>query len=214
MSAPPARPAILYGDLSSGSATVEAALTLLGLPFEAREVDLRSNAQRGDAYAAINPQRKLPTLVLDGDELLTESVAILLTLDDRHPDAGLLPVRGSRERAQALRWLLFVATECYPMVEINDYPERFSPDKSSAPEVREIARGHWRSRWKKVEAAIAGDPWLLSWGFCITDVYIAVVSRWAQQSRWRPDNIPKVDAIAAAVARHPVVGPVWERHFS
>ena len=66
-------------------------------------------------------------------------MAILLTLKARHPDAGLLP-QDQAVRAQALRWLLFVATEIYPMVEINDYPERFAPTPNVAPGVREVAR--------------------------------------------------------------------------
>ena len=65
-------------------------------------------------------------------------MAILLTLEARHPDAGLLP-QDQAVRAQALRWLLFVATEIYPMVEINDYPERFAPTPNVAPGVREVA---------------------------------------------------------------------------
>ena len=66
-------------------------------------------------------------------------MAILLTLEARHPDAGLLP-QDQAVRAQALRWLLFVATEIYPMVEINDYPERFAPTPNVAPGVREVAQ--------------------------------------------------------------------------
>ena len=38
-----------------------------------------------------------------------------------------------------------------------------------------------RERWQIVEVEIAGGPYLLSSGFSLTDLYIAVVSRWAQQ---------------------------------
>ena len=62
--------------------------------------------------------------------VLTESVAILISLCEQHGEANLLPPVGAKPRAQALRWLLFVATELYPLVEINDYPERFTPAHS------------------------------------------------------------------------------------
>ncbi len=91
--------------------------------------------QRDDTYAAVNPQRKKPALVTPAGETLTESVAILLTFEARHPDAGLLP-QDQAARAQELLWLLFVATEIYPMVEIKDYPERFAPTPNVAPCVR------------------------------------------------------------------------------
>lgn len=119
---------------------------------------------------------------------------------------------GTRERAQAMRWLLFVATELYPIVEINDYPERFCADPADRDSTREIARSIWRNRWLVVEENVAG-PYLLGEAFCITDIYIAVVSRWAQQEEWRPGNIPKIEALTAAVAARPRCSAIWGQHF-
>lgn len=203
---------VLFGCRRSGSLTVELALAELGLSYEVRDVDLEREAQRDEAYAAINPQRKLPALITPSGETLTESVAILLTLDERHPDARLMPPPGSAERAQALRSLLFVATEIYPLVEINDYPERFAAAPDSAPAIQEVARALWRERWLLVERSIAGDPFLLGSGFCLSDIYIAVVSRWAQQDAWRPAHVPKVERLTAAVAARSTAAPVWNRH--
>lgn len=203
---------VLYGCRRSGSLAVEVALAEIGVGYDFKDVDLEVNAQRDESYAAINPQRKLPTLITPGGETITESVAILLTLDERHPQAALLPPPGSAERAIALRTLLFVATEIYPIVEINDYPERFAPTPQDAPAVRERARAIWRERWLVVEKQIEGDPFLLPSGHCLSDTYIAVVSRWAQQENWRPTHIPKVERLTAAVAVRPAASPVWQRH--
>jgi glutathione S-transferase len=203
---------ILYGELGSGAGIVESALVSLGVAYELRQVSLDAQQQRSEEYARLNPQRKLPTLITPDGETLTESAAILLVLDERHRAAGLFPGLGTRERAQALRWLLFLAAELYPLVEINDYPERFAP--AAAESLRERARQIWRERWLVVEAQIAGDPWLLESGFCFTDVYLASLSRWAQQADWRPSHIPRVERIAAAVASRPVLGPTWQRHFA
>ena len=210
---------LLYGANGSGSCTVECALAEIGADYETRNVDLRTGEQRNSEYAAVNVQRKVPSLVLDNGDLLTESVAILLTLDERHPQAKLLPPIGSTARVHAIRWLLFVATEIYPIVEINDYPERFTPDADGAKggqgtdSVRELAREIWRTRWRVVEEHLAGDPFMLSEGFCLTDIYIAVVSRWAQQDQWRPANLPRVESLTAAVAARPRLAPIWQRHF-
>jgi len=203
----------LYGARGSGSCAIECALAEIGAHYELRKLSLRNDEQRGTEYEAINPQRKVPALVIDQDQLLTESVAILLTLDERHPDAGLLPPKGTAQRAHALRWLLFAATEIYPIVEINDYPERFATDPARTEAMRERAREIWRTRWLVVEANIAGDPYLSREGFTLTDIYLAVVSRWAQQNAWRPTHIPKVERLTAAVAARPAIVPVWARHF-
>ena len=202
----------LYGERGSGSCIVEAALAEIGTPFTTRDLDLGSDEQRGAEYAAINPQRKLPALLTQSGETLTESVAILLTLMDRHPQHSLLPA-DPKQRAQALRWLVFVAAELYPIIEINDYPERFTPEQACTEGVRQQAKEIWRERWLIVENNISGDPWLLSSGFCVTDIYIAVVSRWAQQTDWRPQHIPRIEALTAAVKSRPAVAPVWKRHF-
>ena len=75
-----------------------------------------------------------------------------------------------------------------------------------------IARQKWRERWLLVEANVTGDPYFLPAAFSLVDIYIAVVSRWAQQDEWRPDHVPKVERITAAVAQRPALAPVWERH--
>ena len=204
---------LLYGSWRSGSCAVECALAEVGAEYEVREVSLREDEQRGSGYEEVNPQRKIPALVIDGGPVLTESAAILLTLDERHPEAGLLPPGGTARRAQALRWLLFAAAEIYPVVEINDYPERFAPDPAGTEAMRERAREIWRTRWLVVEEHVTGDPFLLPDGFSLTDVYLAVVSRWAQQDDWRPAHLPKVERLTAAVAARPAIAPVWARHF-
>ena len=193
---------------------MECALAEIGADYELRELSLRDDEQQGAAYAAINPHCKVPSLVIDDGTPLTESVAILLTLDDRHPESALLPARGMPARAQAVRWLLFAATEIYPIVEINDYPERFAADPDRIDAMRERAREIWRTRWLVVEANVAGDPYLSSDGFTLTDIYLAVVSRWAQQDDWRPTCLPKVERLTAAVAARPAIAPVWRRHFA
>ena len=203
---------ILHGCERSGSCIVELALGQIGAEYELRQVNLGSDQQREADYAQRNPQMKLPTLITPEGETLTESVAILLTLEARHPAAGLLPPAGSADHARALRWMLFVGAEIYPIVEINDYPERFTAGGDPAA-TRELAREIWRRRWRIVEAEIAGAPFLLESGFSMTDAYIAVVSRWAQQEDWCRDKTPKVEAIARAVAARPAFEAIWARHF-
>jgi glutathione S-transferase len=203
----------LYGERGSGAGIVETALVAVGTPYELVEVSLGSGQQRAAEYARINPQRKLPTLITPSGETLTESAAILIILDERHPEARLFPKTGSADRAQALRWLVFLAAELYPIVEISDYPDRFAPEGVPAQAQREVARRIWRERWRILEQQITGDPWLLPSGFCFTDVYLAALSRWMHQDEWRRENLPRTERLGAAVAARPVIGPVWQRLF-
>lgn len=206
----------LYGDRRSGSAAVELALAVLGVDYVSVDVPLDADAQRAEEYRRVNPQQKLPSLATPEGEMLTESAALLIYLADRVPDARLLPAAGARDRARALRWLLFVATELYPLIEMIDYPQRFVPDPldaQAAERMRDHLRGIWKRRWLIVEEAIGGDPWFLSGGFSAVDLYIGVVSRWAQLDDWRRGALPGVENIAAAIRARADCRDVWARHF-
>ena len=207
---------VLYGDNGSGSAIVELTLAEIGAPVDVRTLSLEADEQRGRNYGEINAQQKLPTLITPDGETLTESAAILLTLADRHPAAGLLPSREEPLGAYALRWLLFIAAEVYPLIEIIDYPQRFVPGAAAA-EHRELVRGQvrrlWKQRLKLVENAFADDPWFLASGFSGLDLYLAVVSRWAQVDEWRKMEVPRIERLAQAVAARPACRDVWRRHF-
>ena len=66
------------------------ALEEIGLPFEYRPVLFMKGEHKSPEYKKLNPKGKVPCLVIDG-EALTENVAILSHLNQRFPDAHLLP---------------------------------------------------------------------------------------------------------------------------
>ncbi|MGB5354080.1 MAG: glutathione S-transferase family protein [Woeseia sp.] len=208
----------LYGDIGSGSAIVEMALAEIRADVQLREVPLKENAQKARKYAAINPQRKLPCLITPDGETLTESAAILLALDDRHRDSELLPT-APEQRALAYRWLIFMAAELYPLIEIVDYPERFQPEGEDTPAARrKVLTAHMEAMWQRrfliVERAIGGDPWFLPGGFSALDIYVSVLSRWTRPEEFRKRELPKVERIAAKLAKRRRVNAVWRRHFA
>lgn len=203
----------LFGTKRSGSAMAEAALAETGAAYEVVAVDLGTDEQRGAAYRKLNPTGKIPSLVLPSGAVIAESAAILITLAERHPEAKLLPPLGSDERALALRWLVSIAAEIYPMIEIRDYPRRFAIGEKNEETVINIARNRARERWLAIESAIAGSPWLLPSGFSIADLAIANVSRWTIGKDWRIANLPKIEAIHAAILARPKAGKVWAHHF-
>jgi GST-like protein len=203
----------LYGDYGSGAFSAEAALAEAGAPYTFELVLLEKNEQKTPQFLALNPSGKIPALRLPGGTIVTESAAILLTLADHFPPARLLPPQGGTARATAYRWLAFMAGEIYPMVEIVDYPQRFVPEGAAAETLREVARARVRERILLIERALAG-PFLLDGGFSILDIYAAMFTRWSIGKEWRDANIPRLNALAAAVSQRPAIAPVWQRHFA
>ncbi len=203
---------IIYGAPGSGSGIVEAACAEIGTDYELRDLDARNDEHRGEAYAVINPHCKMPTLETEDGEIITESVAILLTLDERHREAQLLPPPGSKDRAQALRWMLFLASELYPLVEMIDYPERFAEPGASSDTLRTRAEEMVRTRWRRLEFNVAGSPYCVASGFSATDLYVTKLSVWLDAA-WRREQLPKVEAITTAVRARPSLAGVWARHI-
>ena len=202
----------LYGDLGSGAFSAEAALAEVGAPYEFELVSLEKGEQKAPHFLSLNPSGKIPALRLPEGEIVTESLAVLLTLADHFPQSGLLPPKPGPQRATAYRWLAFMASEIYPFVEIVDYPERFVPEGAAADALREVARGRVRERLLLLERVLAG-PYLLASGFSLLDIYAAMFSRWSLEAEWKRENLPRLLALAETVSQRPAIAPVWRRHF-
>ena len=205
---------VLYGDRRSGSAIVEMALEEIGAPFEPRPVPLEDGAQLAAEYRRVNPMGRVPTLVLPDGTVVTEALAILLTLEGRHPEAALLPAPDDPVRAAALRWMALAAGEIYPCVTRADYPERFSADPAHAPAIRERAGEMARDIWRVIEREAAPSPFVLGARFSAADLYLSVLSRWMGNEDWMPANCPRIETLARAVAARPAAGAAWRRHFA
>ena len=86
----------------------------LGLDFELNSVDTpeqKYGLKATGEFQKVNPGGKIPALVLDNGEIITECSAILVYLADLNPELNLFPREGSFERIRGLEWLNQIATE-------------------------------------------------------------------------------------------------------
>ncbi|NKB50535.1 MAG: maleylacetoacetate isomerase [Alphaproteobacteria bacterium] len=105
----------LYGYWRSLAAfRVRIALNLKGIPFEVESMDLVKGDQFSDAYRKVNPQMVVPALV-DGDTVLTQSMAILEYLEDVHPEPALLPADAAG-RARVRSICLISVADIHPLL--------------------------------------------------------------------------------------------------
>ncbi|MBI1779066.1 MAG: glutathione S-transferase family protein [Proteobacteria bacterium] len=103
----------LYFDPGTSSMAPHIALNEIGQPFERRPISLAKKENRAPAYLALNPEGKVPTLLID-ERPLTEVAAILFYLAKRYPAAALLPEGDSEAEAQAISWMSFLAAAVHP----------------------------------------------------------------------------------------------------
>jgi glutathione S-transferase len=103
----------LYFAPGSSSMAPHIALNEIGAPFEAVPVSFARNETRGADFLAVNPEGKVPTLLVDGRPL-TEVAGILYYLARAYPDARLMPAGDPQAEAHVVSWMSFIAATVHP----------------------------------------------------------------------------------------------------
>lgn len=203
----------LYGARASGSVAVEAVLTLLGVPYRLIEAETWTTADARERVAPVNAMRQVPTLVLPSGEVMTESAAILIDLADRHPQAGLAPAVDAPERAQFLRWMVYVAAAIYALHWIKPDPARIG----APPELRDavVAAVHRRIAdcWRHMDAQLSPGRYLLGDGMTVLDLYVTVVSRFGPWRKRFYAAAPKLAQVVRRVDADPRLAEFWAARF-
>ncbi len=117
---------------SSASYRVRIALNLKGLSYRSVPVALLDNAQQAPEYLEKNPQGLIPAL-LDGDQLITQSLAICEYLDEVYPAPALLPT-DALECARVRALALSIACDIHPLNNLRvlrRLEQQFSADQAS-----------------------------------------------------------------------------------
>lgn len=103
----------LYFAPGSSSMAPHIALHEIGVPFESRALSFSKRETRFPEYLALNPEGKVPTLLIDGRPL-TEVAAILFYLAKRFPEAELLAPSDVEAQSQTISWMSFLASTIHP----------------------------------------------------------------------------------------------------
>jgi glutathione S-transferase len=144
-----------------------------GETYEARRVDLARGEQRTEAYLKIHPLGRVPALILDSGEPLTENTAILPYLGKRF---GLWPTDLLAE-ARALSAVGFFATNVHPAHAHISRPERYAADTSHFPDIQARGREMFHTYLKQIDAMLAGREWL-SDKYSVLDPYAFTFYTW------------------------------------
>jgi len=140
----------LYFSPGASSMATHIALHEVGAPFETRLVSLAKKENLKPEFLAINPEGKVPTLVIDGQPL-TEVAANLWYLAKRFPQAGLLPQNDLAAEAQVISWMSFIASTIHP--------------------ARRIGAERWREVFGLADRRLGGREWAIG-RYSIADIHL------------------------------------------
>jgi glutathione S-transferase len=201
----------LYYAPGACSFVPHAALELAGAAYEPVLVKLHKGEHQTPEFLALNPRGQVPVLV-DGEAVVTQIVAIALYLEARFPDAGLLPPPGLA-RTRAIETLAWMNNTVHPTFTHVFMPQKFADDAAAQAAVKARALGAYRTLLQELEALVAArsGPWLGGTQPGVLDAYALTLLRWGGFAGIDPTTLPQTWALSQAFAALPAVARVIER---
>ncbi|HET9047843.1 MAG TPA: glutathione S-transferase family protein [Chiayiivirga sp.] len=168
---------ILLDALSPAPRTVRMFLAEKGVRLPTRQIDVFGGENRQAAYLARNPAGQTPALVLDDGATLSEAVAIMEYLDERHPNPPLIGT-DAEERAITRQWQRRVELNITEFIH-NAYHyaeglQRFKDRIPVAPESAEDLKRIAQDRIAWLDAMLDGHLFLAGERFTIADIWLYV----------------------------------------
>ncbi|HEY2710391.1 MAG TPA: glutathione S-transferase family protein [Caulobacteraceae bacterium] len=174
----------LYFAPGASSMAPHIALHEIGAPFEAVAVSFYKDENRTDAFRAMNPEGKVPTLLIDGRPL-TEVAGILYYLARAFPDARLMPIGDPEAEARVVSWMSFVASTVHP--------------------ARRQGLEHAIGIYRIADARLGGADWVAG-AYSIADIHLfRLYWRFAASLKPPPGSFPRLEAHHARMLARPAV---------
>jgi len=173
----------LYGYRNGRTLRAAWALEEVGAEYEYVEVDLKRGEGQKPWFLAINPAGKVPVLI-DGEQVITESAAICLHLAEKFPASRLLPAAGSPERTECFRWISFILTELEaPLWTIAKH--RFAlPEERRVPAAIDSATWEFGVAVRVLEGGLNRRLFLAGDALTVADILAGHTLSWAKSARF------------------------------
>ncbi len=184
---------------SSASFRVRIALNLKNVPYDYHAVHLLKDGgeQHQTAYRAVNPMGEVPSIV-DGDFVLSQSMAILLYLDDKFPKPRLFPA-DPKTRARVVQFCENINSGIQPLQNLKVFHElekRYGADQAG----KESWAGLWiNSGFASLEKQLATTAGTYAMGGDVTAVDLYIVPQVFTSRRLKVD-----------LASYPIINRVTE----
>jgi glutathione S-transferase len=197
---------LLYDSPVSGNCyKVRLLLTLLGIPFERRGLDVIDRSNRPDVLGGLNPSLRVPTLVLDDGRPIGESGAILWYFGE-----GTRFVPEDRyERAQVLQWMFFEQYDHEPSIAVVRFLLVYS---GRAEESVELIEQRTVSGYRALDAMerhlAGGREYFVGDGPTLADIALYAYTHVAHEGNFDLGRYPAIRAWLDRVAAMPKYIPI------
>src|SRR5882762_9707111 len=207
---------LYQSNASPNSRRVRFYLAEKGISMPIVPVDLGAREQFSDAYAAIDPRRVVPALVLDDGTAIGEVPAILRYLEELHPAPPLL---GTTPKTKALVTMWERRVEQEGFASVMEAVRNAAPglknraiagphDYEQIPALVERSKSRVRNFYADFNTRLADVPFVAGAAFSVADITAVVTVDFAT----RAAGLPMADEHAAlkrwydSVSAHPSMG--------
>lgn len=189
---------------SSAAYRVRIALNLKGIATEQISIHLTKDGgkQHTPEYRAVNPQRRVPSLVLDDGEVMMQSPAIIEYLDELQPKPPLLPAEPVA-RARVRAFAAVIGCDIHPLDNLAplQYLKRVLKQEQPAIDA-------WYHHWviegfTALETMIRPGPYCFGAEVTLADIYLVPQMYNARRLKVPLDAFPKLVAADAACLKLP-----------
>ncbi|MCF8470209.1 MAG: glutathione S-transferase family protein [Parvibaculum sp.] len=174
----------------------------LGIPYELKVLKFTPEDLKSEAYLAIHPLGKVPSID-DGGLILNESGAIMQYLLAKHGNGRLEPKPGTPEHGRYLHWFHFAeATFMAPLGNIAQHTF-IRPEDKRIPQVAEEGGENAKKMLGIIDGALAGKSYICGEEFSAADIMLGYDLMLAKLFGLRSDDHPNVSAYFARLSDRP-----------
>jgi len=197
---------LLYDYLPSGNGyKCRLVLKALGMPYELRPMNIVAGATRTPEFLAINPNGKIPVLVVPGRGPIAESHAIIGYLAE---GSKLVPA-DPYERALMWQWMCFEQYQLEPGVgtvrfwlkslkkKPEDFGERYAERFQRGADALAV-----------LERGLTGRSWLVGDTPTLADIALFAYTHVADEAGYRLADFPAISAWIARFKQLPWYAPI------
>ncbi|MGH7821245.1 MAG: glutathione S-transferase family protein, partial [Candidatus Binatia bacterium] len=130
-------------------------------------------------FLRLNPHGAVPVLV-DGDQTVAESAAIVMYLAEKYPEKKLAPALGSPARARYFDWIVYAPARVDPLLETVTLNTVILPESQRDPAAAKAAAEKFRACGTVLSAALGESRYLLGEEFSAADVVVGYCCFWAR----------------------------------
>ncbi|TGL24354.1 glutathione S-transferase family protein [Leptospira yanagawae] len=180
----------IYGDSQSGNCyKLQLVASFLNITYEWIELDIKNGDTKTESFLKLNPNGKIPILVLDDGRVLSESNAILNFLAE---GSDLVP-NDSFERAKVLQWQFFEQYSHEPYIAVARFIQHYLGIPADRKVEYESKQSGGHKALRVMEIQLEKTPYLVGESMTLADISLFAYTHVAHEGGFDLTEYPKIN---------------------